>query len=181
MLFWGRKDGRRMMIAIRAAFSGLVARADFSLTLLNSAENYGHRCLTPLSLHRYNLTIVNGHYHFMTRVARSAVKNRTFCPSPSPIRQWKSQRKTGAVHHCGANVTVIWKNMHSEAVVIFAISSRFVIMKPHCYSTLHAFCCNIFLNKYLAVVEMGDHLATIDMGRKLRGCIPFGRGSWIPM
>ena len=41
-------------------------------------------------------------WYLMNRVARSAVrKKRTFCPTPSPVRQWKSQQKTGAVHHCG--------------------------------------------------------------------------------
>ena len=37
------------------------------------------------------------------------------------------------------------------------------------------------VNKCSALAEMGDHLATIDMGQKLGGCAPFGRGSWVPM
>ena len=31
------------------------------------------------------------------------------------------------------------------------------------------------INKCSAVTEMGDRLATIDMGRKLRGCAPLGQ------
>jgi len=41
---------------------------------LNSTENFcGRRCLTPLSPHRYNLTIVCEHYHFMTSSDRFPV------------------------------------------------------------------------------------------------------------
>jgi len=29
-------------------------------------QSYGRRCLTPLSPHRYDLTIIKEHYHFMT-------------------------------------------------------------------------------------------------------------------
>jgi len=36
----------------------------------------------------------------------------------------------------------------------------------------------VFLNKCSAVAEMGDRLATVDMGRKLGGCAPFG-WSWV--
>jgi len=37
-------------------------------------------------------------------------------------------------------------------------------------------------NKSPAVAEMGDHLATIDMGQKLGAAVPlFGRGSWVPI
>jgi len=36
-------------------------------------------------------------------------------------------------------------------------------------------------NKCSAVAEMGDRLATIHKGRKLEGCVPVGRGSWVPM
>jgi len=38
-----------------------------------------------------------------------------------------------------------------------------------------------FVNKCSAVAEMGDRLATIDMGRKVGGCAPcfFGVGSWV--
>jgi len=33
-----------------------------------------------------------------------------------------------------------------------------------------------------AVAEMGDHLATIDIGRKLGGAVPFLVGvTWVPM
>jgi len=37
-------------------------------------------------------------------------------------------------------------------------------------------------NKCSAVAEMGDRLATIDMGRKLKGVVPLlvGGGSWLP-
>jgi len=31
------------------------------------------------------------------------------------------------------------------------------------------------------VAEMGDHLAIIDMDRKLRGLCPFGEGNWVPI
>jgi len=47
----------------------------------NSTENNGCRYLTSLSLHYYDLTIINKHYHFMTCPdrfpvpARSAVKS----------------------------------------------------------------------------------------------------------
>jgi len=34
--------------------------------------------------------------------------------------------------------------------------------------------------KSSAVAEMGDRLATINMGRKIGGCAPF-RGSWFPI
>ena len=34
-------------------------------------------------------------------------------------------------------------------------------------------------NKCSAVAEMGDHLATIDMGRKLGALSLFGEGSWV--
>ena len=30
-----------------------------------------------------------------------------------------------------------------------------------------------------AVAEMGDRLATIDMGQKLGCCAPLGEGSWV--
>jgi len=30
---------------------------------LNSAENYGRRCVTPLNPHRYDLAIINEHYY----------------------------------------------------------------------------------------------------------------------
>jgi len=37
-------------------------------------------------------------------------------------------------------------------------------------------------NKSSAVAEMGDCLATIDMGRKVGGCRdPICRGSWVPI
>jgi len=36
------------------------------------------------------------------------------------------------------------------------------------------------LNKCLAVTEMGDHLATTDMSRKLGGCAPFFEGELGP-
>jgi len=36
-------------------------------------------------------------------------------------------------------------------------------------------------DKCSAVAEMGDGLATIDMGQKLRGCAPLGEGSWVPI
>jgi len=43
----------------------------------------------------------------------------------------------------------------------------------------------VFLNKSSAVDEMGDRLATLDMGRKVgavqRCCAPFGEGSWVPI
>jgi len=45
---------------------------------------------------------------------RSAVgKNRTVCPTPSPIRQSESQQKTSCTVHCGAlqSVTIIWKKI----------------------------------------------------------------------
>jgi len=32
----------------------------------NSTENYGRRCLTPLSPYDYDLTVINEHYHFIT-------------------------------------------------------------------------------------------------------------------
>jgi len=35
-------------------------------------------------------------------------------------------------------------------------------------------------NKSSAVAEMGDRLATVDLGRKLGGCAPFLVGSWVP-
>jgi len=47
---------------------------------LNSTENYRRSCLTSPSLHRYALTIINKHYHFITSdrfpvPVRSAVKS----------------------------------------------------------------------------------------------------------
>jgi len=38
-------------------------------------------------------------------------------------------------------------------------------------------------NKCSAVAEMGDHLATIDMGRKVGTAVPLSgwRGSWVPI
>jgi len=39
-------------------------------------------------------------------------------------------------------------------------------------------------NKCSAVAEMGDRLATMDVGRKLGDCAPFKRGKlgdWVPM
>ena len=43
----------------------------------------------------------------------------------------------------------------------------------------------VYLYKYFykcsAAADMGDCLATIDMGRKLGGCVTFERGSWVPM
>jgi len=45
-------------------------------THLNSTENYGRRCLTPLSPHPYNLTIANEH-HFMTSSDRFPVPVRS--------------------------------------------------------------------------------------------------------
>jgi len=50
--------------------------AQFLLTQLNT-EYYGRRCLTTLSAHRYNLTIVNKHYHFMTSSDRFPVPDRS--------------------------------------------------------------------------------------------------------
>ena len=48
------------------------------LTQLNSTENYGCRCLIPLSPHRYNnLTIINEHHHFMTSSDRFPVPIRS--------------------------------------------------------------------------------------------------------
>ena len=46
-------------------------------TQLNSTENYGCRCLTLLCPHRYNLTIINEHYHFMTSSDRIPVPVRS--------------------------------------------------------------------------------------------------------
>jgi len=37
------------------------------------------------------------------------------------------------------------------------------------------------VNKCSAVAEIGDHLATIDMGRKLGAVPPYWRGSWVPI
>jgi len=37
------------------------------------------------------------------------------------------------------------------------------------------------IDKCSAVAEMGDRLATIDIGRKFGACAPFwGRGRWVP-
>jgi len=41
--------------------------------------------------------------------------------------------------------------------------------------------CTLYYYKWSAVAEMGDRLATIDMDRKLGGCAPLGRGSWVPI
>ena len=47
-----------------------------------------------------------------------------------------------------------------------------MIKKTPCVSSLH---------KSSAVVEMGDRLATIDMGRKVGAAVSlFLRGSWVP-
>jgi len=35
--------------------------------------------------------------------------------------------------------------------------------------------------KCSSVAEMGNRLATADMGWKLGGCAPLGRGSWVPI
>jgi len=40
---------------------------------LNSTENYGRRCLTRLSSHHYDLTIINKHCHFTTSSDRFPV------------------------------------------------------------------------------------------------------------
>jgi len=36
-----------------------------------------------------------------------------------------------------------------------------------------------YLNKCLAVAEMGNRLATIDISRRAGCCAPFGGGSWV--
>jgi len=38
----------------------------------------------------------------------------------------------------------------------------------------------VYFNKCSAVAEMGNRLATIDMGQKLGGCVPFGEGELGP-
>jgi len=39
-----------------------------------------------------------------------------------------------------------------------------------------------FMDKCLAIVEMGDRLATTDMGRKLRSVMSLlERGRWVPI
>jgi len=39
----------------------------------------------------------------------------------------------------------------------------------------------VICNKCSAVAEMGDHLVTIGMDRKLDGCASLGEGSWVPI
>jgi len=38
----------------------------------------------------------------------------------------------------------------------------------------------IYIDKSSAVAEMGDRLATIDMGRKARDCCALFHGGWVP-
>jgi len=37
------------------------------------------------------------------------------------------------------------------------------------------------MHKCLAVAEMGDRLATIDMGKKEGAAVPLSGGTWVPM
>jgi len=56
------------------------------------------------------------------------------------------------------------------------------VKTTHFHSRLH--CVHgVTLNKSSAVVEMGDRLATIDMGRKVGGGLlsPFPWGDWVPI
>ena len=52
----------------------------------------------------------------------------------------------------------------------FCFKSRFIFRSPP------MFC----FNKCSAVAEMGDHLATVDMGRKAVGYVPLFRGAGSP-
>jgi len=58
----------------------------------NSTENYGRRCLTPLSPHRNLYTITNEQYHFMT----------SFDRFPVPVR---SAVKSNFTHWCCQNLS----------------------------------------------------------------------------
>jgi len=42
-----------------------------------------------------------------------------------------------------------------------------------------ALCCENMDNKSSAAAEMGDHLATVDMGQKEGGAVPILGGSWV--
>jgi len=55
-------------------------------------------------------------------------------------------------------------------------------MVAFCFTLLELVLCNtklIYLYKSSASAEMGDRLATIDMGRKLGAAVPLWRGSWV--
>jgi len=55
--------------------------------------------------------------------------------------------------------------------------------KAYKYSLIQQSQMCITVSKCSAVAEMGDHLAIIDMGQRVRGCCaPFlGRRSWVPI
>jgi len=39
----------------------------------------------------------------------------------------------------------------------------------------------MYNDKSSAVAEMGDRLASVDMGRKVGAAVPFPWGSWVPI
>jgi len=47
-------------------FSVMGHEPAIEVTQLNTTENHGRRCLTPLSPHHYGLTTINKHCHFLT-------------------------------------------------------------------------------------------------------------------
>jgi len=59
-------------------------------TQFNSTDNYGRRCLTPLSPHHYDLTLINEHYHFTTSSDRFPVPVRSAVKSNLTAWSWQT-------------------------------------------------------------------------------------------
>jgi len=98
---------------------------------------------------------------------------------------YKSDRNVQTVRPNRASQT--WRPQHSEKQFSWFFCTLFLHHCPSLHHRKASLNIHILLtmaaiiNKCSAVAEMGDRLATIDIGLKLGGCAPLGRRSWVPI